>query len=95
MNPDKPQYRIVTDRITRDSDGRIIVTDWHGKRHAYRDLDRALTYAASLYQSKPKSIPAAKRGKPARWTNPPQSIVWHYERHQFTAGAAVMNRPRG
>lgn len=89
MNPDKPNVRIVTDRISRDSRGRFIVTDWQQCRHTFRDASKAIAYAASLYSAKPKSIQAAKREPMARWTNPPRSIVWHYERHAFTSGRAI------
>lgn len=88
MNPDKPKSRIVCDRITRDSKGRIVVTDWDQSVHRFRDPDKALAYAAGMYQRKPKTI-AAKHGTPARWANPPRPIVWHYERHSFSSGRAI------
>lgn len=83
--------RLVLDPIRRDTKGRLVVTDWQGKAHTFNDHAKGLDYAADLYRRKPRSIQAAKHERMSRWTNPPRSIVWHYERHSFTEGRAVLS----
>lgn len=92
MDKDKPVYRLVCDPPKLDHKGHLVVTDWQRAKHVFRDHDKGLSFAAKLYARKPKSIQAAKRQPVARWSNPPRSIPWHYERHTFTQGAAIINR---
>ena len=92
MDKDKPAYRLICDAPSLDHKGRLVVKDWHGQSHVFRDHDKGLAFAAKLYQCNPKSIPAAKREPAARWSNPPHSIPWHYERHAFSNGVAIIRR---
>ena len=88
----RPACKLYLPPGTRDDTGRLLITDWQGRVHKYRDHAAGLAFAAALYQRKPNGPQARNHGPAARWTKAPQPIVWHSERAQYTSGRAIIRR---